>query len=398
METTEIDLSQASPGSNKHASARVVIVYRSVPHYRAPFYEQLRARLEQAGVELLLVYGQPIGSEALKQDSSDLNWGERIHNYVVPVPGGRELYWQPCLRLLRRGDLVIVEQASKLLLNYLLLAAQQVGWIRLAFWGHGRNFQSHTASVVGERIKRAVSTRSHWWFAYNELSARAVSSLGYPSDRITSVNNTIDTTSLQRASATTSPEEIASLRTRLGIHGERVAIYSGSLYEEKRIPFLISAAIQIRTRIPDFELIILGAGPDEHVVQAAAQKYSWIHYIGPVFGESTVPYFLVSKALLMPGLVGLAVIDSFAHRVPLITVDLDYHSPEIHYLSDDANGLMLAAGTTPAEYAAATADLLLDERRMERLREGCDEAAAFWTMESMVENFAGGVLRALASK
>lgn len=378
--------------------ARAVIVYRSVPHYRVPFYEQLRERLKQNGVELLLVYGQPNGSAVRKRDTSKLSWGKEIHNYVVSLPGGRELYWQPCLRFLREGDLVIVEQASKLLVNYLLLAAQRFGWIRLAFWGHGRNFQGHIASGLGERIKRVVSTRSHWWFAYNELSARAVTTLGYPSDRITSVNNTIDTSNLRHARAATSQEQLVALRTRLGIKGKHVAIYSGSLYGEKRLPFLMSAAATIRERIPDFEIIVLGAGPEEHIVEAAAQEYPWIHRVGPIFGEEAVPYFLIASVLLMPGLVGLAVIDSFVHRVPLVTVDLDFHSPEIQYLSDNVNGLLLRAGATPPEYAAAVADLMLDEGRMERLRRGCDEASAIWTMEAMVDNFARGILSALAIK
>ena len=77
----------------------------------------------------------------------------------------------------------------------------------------------------------------------------------------------------------------------------------------------------------------------------------------------------------MPGLVGLAVVDSFAAGCPLVTVDLDLHSPEIEYLRDGVNGVCLPGGTGPAAYAEAVADLLDDPARLEVLREGCREAA-----------------------
>ena len=41
------------------------------------------------------------------------------------------------------------------------------------------------------------------------------------------------------------------------------------------------------------------------------------------------PYLYVSKLLLMPGLVGLSVMDSFVGTCPLVTTDVAVHSPEI---------------------------------------------------------------------
>jgi L-malate glycosyltransferase len=36
--------------------------------------------------------------------------------------------------------------------------------------------------------------------------------------------------------------------------------------------------------------------------------------------------------MLMPGLVGLAVLDAFADGIPRVTTVIEYHSPEIEYL------------------------------------------------------------------
>jgi glycosyltransferase involved in cell wall biosynthesis len=372
----------------------VTVVYRWLPFYRIPFYEAFCAELDRRGITLRLIYGQPTAEEATKQDTGSISWAHPIESRVIAV-GGRSLLWQPCASLMRGSDLVIVEQASRLLLNYVLLAKQRMGGPKVAFWGHGRNFQQYGASRLGEAVKRLVSRWPHWWFAYTEGSAEIVRSLPFPADRITVVQNAIDTTALRKRRASVDDELLGALRRRWDIGSENVAIYSGGLYAEKRVRFLLQAAHALRRRVPDFELIVLGAGPDQQLIEAAASEHPWIHYPGPCFGSEKAAYFSLSQVMLMPGLVGLAVVDSFALEVPLVTVDLPYHSPEIEYLRHGENGLKLPEETDPEGYAAVVADLFSDSVRLERLRTGCRSAANVYTLEAMVGRFTDGVVQAL---
>lgn len=372
----------------------VTIVQKSLQHYRVPFFEALRLRLERCGISLRLIYGLPDAEEAKRQDTAAISWGHLIQNRRIPV-GLRSFWWQPCVTLIRGSDLVIVEQASKLLLNYVLLVRQTLGGSRVAFWGHGRNSRLDMASRPGEAVKRLISRWPHWWFAYTEGSAEVVRRLHYPADRITAVQNAIDTAALLRRRASVSAEELATLRRRWGIQSRNVAIFVGGLYTEKRIQFLIEAAHALRGRVVDFELIVIGAGPDQGMVEEAARHHRWIHYPGPCLGADKVPYFNMSQVMLLPGLVGLGVLDSFALEVPVVTVDLPYHSPEIDYLRHGENGLKLPAGTDPEGYAVAVAGLLSDEGWREHLQAGCRAAAQVYTLEAMVDRFAEGVLLAL---
>jgi len=372
----------------------VTIVTKSLPHYRIAFFEALRSELERYGVTLGLVYGLPSAEEATKQDTAAISWGHPIRNRRIAF-GRRSFWWQPCAELVRGSDLVIVEQASKLLLNYVLLARQTMGGSRVAFWGHGRNFQGHAASRLGESVKRLISRWPHWWFAYTEGSAEVVRQLHYPPDRITVVQNAIDTAALRRRRASVSEEELATLRLRWDIRSRNVAIFVGGLYAEKRIQFLIDAARALRRRVVDFELIVIGAGPDQVLVEEAAREHRWIHYPGPSLGTDKVPFFSLSKVMLLPGLVGLGVLDSFALEIPLVTVDLAYHSPEVDYLRHGENGVKLPAGTDPEEYAVAVSCLLCDERAREHLQAGCRVAAQTYTIEAMVSRFAAGVILAI---
>jgi glycosyltransferase involved in cell wall biosynthesis len=371
-------------------SKSVTLVYKSLPHYRVPLYEGIRERLAEEGLQFRLVYGQPSADEVRKKDTADLPWGHAITNRTIRL-GHRTLYWQPCLRLLRGSDLVIVEQASKLLLNYLLLAQQSIGKRRVALWGHGRNFQEKGASRFGEVVKKRMSRHVHWWFAYNEKSADVVRSLGFPPERITVVQNSIDTRLLIEKQVQTNQAELSHLRSMLDLQSTNVGVFVGGLYEDKRLDFLVEAAIEIRRRVPDFELLVVGAGPQEDVIEAARRKNPWIRWVGAKFDADKVPYIMLAKVMVVPAWVGLVVIDSFALGVPLVTVDSEAHPPEVDYLRHGTNGMKLPAESGPQEYAAAVEALLRNDSYRARLGDGCRAAADKYTMEEMIERFAKGI-------
>jgi glycosyltransferase involved in cell wall biosynthesis len=374
----------------------VTIVRQFAEGYRVPFYEALRAELGRCGVTLQVIYGEADVEEVRRGLGGDIAWGRRIRNRWITV-GPLKLRWQPCSGFLHDSDLIIVEQASKLPLNYLLLARQAFGGAKVAFWGHGRNFQEHMANRLGEAVKRLISRWSHWWFAYTELSAAAVQSLPYPSDRITVVQNAIDTAALSDRKLRTTEAELSELRRHWSIESTNVAVYAGSLYAEKRICFLLEAAVALRRRLPDFELIVIGAGPDQALVEEATRQNSWIHYVGPRFGAEKVPYFSLARAMLLPGAVGLAVLDSFALEVPLVTLDLADHGPELAYLRHGENGLQLPAATDAEGYAAAVSLVMAEGPLRDRLLAGCRRSAEIYTLPAMVSRFAQGVLQALGA-
>ena len=375
---------------------RVAIVYKCLPQWRRRFFELLRDRLAREAIHLQLIYGQPGAKDATRKDTVDLEWAQRIENRIVHFCG-RELYWQPCLYFLRGADLVIVEQASKLLVNYVLQARYLLGGTKFAFWGHGKNFAQYDSHWLGEFLKHRVSRRVHWWFAYNAKSAAVVQSLGFPADRTTLTQNAIDTRALIAATRRFDPSALRGLCDVLQLRGRNVCLYAGAMYRDKRLLFLLEACELIRRWVPDFEMIFMGAGIDAGIVTEAAMRHSWIKYIGPKFDQEKVPYFMLSKLFLMPGVVGLAVLDAFALAVPLVTTAVPGHGPEIDYLDDGTNSILVQQMQSPAAYARTVAELLRDEQRRQLLIEGCRAAAEIYTVENMVERFAAGVTQALAA-
>lgn len=386
---------RASPHAN-HSPPRVLIVQRYVAQYHVPFFEELRRLLQLSGAELLLLHGEPDQAEAARGDSVSLPWATKIANRRLPVPRGAA-WWQPCLACVRGADLVVVEQASRLLVNYGLLALQMAGVTRMAFWGHGRTYKMTPPSAVGEAAKTFMSKRVHWWFAYNFWSARMVQDLGYPAERTTVVQNAIDTRGLASAGAAVTQRELAELRKRHGLAGTNLCLFVGAMYPGKRLPFLIAACELVRARVPDFEMIFIGSGPDTQVVKEAVSRNSWMHLTGPLFSGDKAPYFRAAKLILMPGGVGLGILDAMALVVPLVATDVPFNGPEVDYLDNGVNGVMVGGSDSPAEYADRVAGLLADDGVLEALRAGCRKSAETFTVENMAINFANGIHAALGA-
>jgi glycosyltransferase involved in cell wall biosynthesis len=373
---------------------RVAVLYHRIPQYRVDFFNVARQRFSELNIDFLLLYGQPGSLDAQNVKSVDISWATKIPNIIWQI-GNRELYWQPVLGHLKNVDLIIVESSNTLLVNYILLLQNMLGIRKVAYWGHGRNFQAKKGDRLSEWLKRILSTKVHWYFAYNDLSAQYLKSIGYPINKITSVQNAVDTHNLTRAFHNLNETDLLTLRQNLGICGQNVCIYTGGMYPEKRIGFLLESLILIRKQIPDFEMIFVGSGVDAGLVQSFASSHNWVHYVGPKFNLEKVPYFAISKLFLIPGLVGLGILDSFALETPLVTTNISYHSPEIAYLENGVNGIMVDESQDPQAYAKSVVDLLTDEARRQELIVNCRKAREEYTIENMVENFVKGVKQAL---
>jgi len=370
----------------------VVVVQRAISHYRVPFFQRLQKRLSDKGIQLTVVFGQEHPEIRSTAVSLDEPWAKQIHNLYISCPVG-EVVWQPCLRAALQADLVIVEQAGRLLVNYPLHLLRALKCIRLAFWGHGRNWQSSARGGVTEGIKTRLTGEVDWWFAYTEKTAQLLLSRGFTENRITVVRNTVDTAELTQGISNITDKELNRCREVLGIPGENVVLYCGGMYPNKRLDFLLEACRKIRESLPDFTIIFLGTGSEQFMIEEAAKHCPWVRYVGQVVGEARAVYFRMAKAILMPGLVGLAIIDSFAAGVPMVTTDLPIHSPEIAYLEPGINGIMTAYDTS--EFSRAVVDLLTSPERQQALASACRTRAMDYGLDSMVDRFAAGICQCL---
>jgi glycosyltransferase involved in cell wall biosynthesis len=384
---------------SKPAPSEGAIVYRFLPQWRVAFFDGLRDALAARNIRLRLYYGKNPPETNGRARPTRLKWGNEVDlDWATPIRNRLwnvrkyELIWQQLPSEVFNADLIILMQENSLLSNYTAGLRATLSGKKTAFWGHGVNHQENAASI-GNMVKRLYSTHVDWWFAYTQTVADQLTHIGFPADHITVVDNAIDTAELIAAAQRVTPQQLDDLRKDLNLGNGPIAIYCGAMYREKRIEFLTQACDRIRRQISGFEMLFLGTGSDASIVKQFTESRPWAHYVGPRYGSDRVPYFLISDVFLMPGVVGLAVLDSFALGTPLLTTKLPNHGPEIEYLQPGVDGIV--SDDSLDAYVSAVVDVLGSRELQECMKQGCLRKSQRYTTANMVGRFASGIFAAL---
>lgn len=367
---------------------RVAIIHPWLPQYRVEFFRQLIAAGAENAVEIDVFYGDTPPEWKRRQDTG-------LPDGFAELPTkfwtfrGRSLSRKSLKHISDMGsyDLIIVEQAVRNLETYELLLRGRP----LAFWGHGRTFTVRV-SPQQDWFKQWLTRKGKWFFAYTLGGADSMARAGMPSDKITVVQNSIDTGSLREQLSSVNADELIRFRKKHDLR-DKTALFVGGLDESKRIAFLLESA-EIASKLdPDFRLLIGGAGDDRHLVEEACARFPFITYLGPVFAESKAIAIAAAQVVAMPGRVGLVAVDSFAGLTPIVTTEWEWHSVEFEYLISGTNAVVTVDDV--GSYARGLVETLQNEPLMTSLRNSCAEARDRYTLDAMVANFMEGVLMAL---
>lgn len=359
---------------------RVGIVLPYLNDYRVPLLTALDDRLTTGGVELVVATGSPEGADVARNDRADGYPTSTLGTLRIPTPKGR-------LQIRRLGsdvldsDLIIVEHAVKNLESHGLLYRPRPSR-KVAIWGHGHTITKPLGS--GARVlQRTMALRADWYFGYTAGSVQRAHVMGMPADRCTNVQNTVDTARLRQVRASHARRETSTWE----------ALYVGGLDGTKRIDFLIEAAQKVHAEDPRFVLKVVGDGRERHKIEELAAE-PWCDYLGSFPLADQFELVRDCRVILMPGRVGLAAVDSFALRTPLITTEWDWHAPEFEYLSVE-NSVVTENGLDA--YVEGVLGLMRDPERLAGLQAQCETSADEFSIDNTARRYAEGIMAALDS-
>jgi L-malate glycosyltransferase len=347
----------------------VLVLQRVVPAYRVPFFRALTAELYGRGIDL-----EVVSSSAAPRSG---NFGFRHHYAPVSLGGLSAL---ETINRERPKVLVLPHSARFASLAATTRLLQGRGERQL-LWGMGisRRYTAHSGSdprPVGEAVRRAMLLTCDHYLSYTELSTANVAATGYDPARITTVNNAVN--------ALASPQQ-ASAADRVPLQ----VLFVASLAADKEPLAAVAIVGRLRLLAPGATLHIVGDGPLRPMCEAAAYEREWVRYHGPQWGEGLRDLALGSDIALIPGRVGLAVLEMASAGLPMATFAFSRHGAEIAYLQDGLNGLLLDADINGA--AKQLGALLADRPTLERMRGEALAMANRYTISSMAANFADGV-------
>ncbi|WAC68503.1 glycosyltransferase family 4 protein [Microbacterium sp. SL75] len=364
---------------------RVVIVQEYIPHYRAPLFNQMAESGRARGIEIIIAAGKPSGTLAARSDGVDVSGQRSIPQRELNL-AGRRLTVRKLARVLADADFVVLEQARRNLDAYVLLGRRRRRF-PVALWGHGRDY-TQDVGALSERLRSWLTSRADWFFAYTEGGKKAVIAEGYPGERVTVLENAVDTSELLEGMRNVTEDEKAEFAAQHGLT-DATALYIGGLDESKRLNFLLESAAAVHAKVPEFRLLIAGSGERESDVAAFAADHSWCVYLGPVHGKKKWTALALSQAMLVPGRVGLVAVDSFAAGVPIVTTDWPWHAPEFEYLIPDVNAIVTEDSIDI--YADGVLRMLTDHSMRERLKQDLLGSARTYSVEKMAERYVDGI-------
>lgn len=369
---------------------KIAIIQKEIPHYRVRFFEVVSAQAATMGLDVTVYSATKEASrQAFKFAQQSLPIQQLTKNKNGP-------FWMKGLTAALKGtDIVVAPQELQCLnVPYLWVRRHRLCkcWI---WWGHGYNFQASIRSSVPTRMKEVIkhfmTTRADGLITYTAGGAAYWKKQGMPEDRVIPYYNTIDVEGIRKAGADITEQQRMEMTHNLGLEGKRVLLFSGRLYPEKKVDFLLRAFAILKQAYPSVALLILGGGEERSKLERLAEELHLedVRFLGEIVKpEDTAAYFSSAELMVIPGLVGLAIVHGFAYGLPLVTTQHDFHSPEIEYLST-ANGVVSEHDIV--HYSEAILHLIESPADLGCLRQQAYEQGSHLLIRDSADRFLKGV-------
>ncbi len=173
---------------------------------------------------------------------------------------------------------------------------------------------------------------------YSESSRnRCVNEGLIPSNKAFWANNTIDTLEVKKHYEFSYPDPT-----------HPTLLYIGRLIPSKKIDVCIEYYFDLKEIFSgdglSLKLIIIGDGPDAYQVKEAIKKDASIEWYGAVVDEKEISKLMKrATVVFIPGLSGLSINHAFSYGRPYFTFAGLNHGPEIDYLKNEINGILLGS-------------------------------------------------------
>jgi glycosyltransferase involved in cell wall biosynthesis len=170
--------------------------------------------------------------------------------------------------------------------------------------------------------------------------------------------------------------------------GRRILLGVGRLADQKNFPLLLDVFARMAPAYPDWDLVILGAGPQHAMLQAQAERMRLSHriFLPGVVGNAGLWYERADLYVMSSRFEGFpnTLAEALAHGLPAVSFDCDTGPRDIirHGVDgllvprDDADALGVALSTVMADDAlrARLAERAIDARD----RFSIERVAAMW--------------------
>ncbi len=323
----------------------------------ARFYSHVPTGMQRYGIEMADRLGDLLD---VVRPSSPLRGakGHLWEQVYLPAASGSRLLWSPN----NTGPLAVSRQICTM---HDIIPVEHPEW-----------FNSRFAAWYKYLLPRLTHRVRHMIAVSQFTKDRIVERFGVNPDKITVVWNGVDSQFRPRTA-----EEVAEVRTALGIRSPRYLLSLGSLEPRKNLPRLLTAWSRLRSELPaDLSLVCVGSKGASLVFKDAGitEIPEGVHFTGYARQEHLPALYSGALALVYPSLYegfGLPPLEAMACGTAVITSNTT-SLPEV-----TAGAALLVNPLSEDDIAAAILKMVRDETVRQSLRERALAHASRWTWD-----------------
>lgn len=286
------------------------------------------------------------------------------------------------LREIRNGDfgVVLMPMEKKHLLTILYLyVLKHIYKFRLASYNHHYQDKRHRGGILHPLCSKTVV----------RLVTRLYDKIVYYTERgmdISIQEGMVHKSKAFYANNTIDIEQIFSLAGQQKNQLGNNILFIGRIVPSKRLDLLIEYFKEIQKVIEDCKLLIIGDGPESAKYQEMSKHIANVHWLGAIVDEAEIcRYAQMSKIVFVPGHSGLSINHSFAYGKPYVTLERETHPPEIDYIINGKNGLILPMDDKE-ENVKKILRLLTDNTCYDEMSAAALETAQQLTLENWIKS------------
>lgn len=358
---------------------RLLVVYPFMPHYRFGVFKGLDEHAEMSVTFASDLHGEG-GIEVI--DPELVSHHAELRNVRI----GRSLWQRGLLRLIaaRNFDAAVILGNAAHLSTWVAALLGRLRGMRVYLWTIGW----HRPDTGLKRVLRlAFYHLAHALLLYGETGRRIGESMGYPSDRMFVIGNSISPADPRHER--TKPHESWDISIP---EGAKVVGAVIRLTPQKRLDMLIRAGAVIARRGTNIVILLVGDGPERNRLSSLAEELGVRLLLPGAFysPETLRKVYSTIDVTVVPAAVGLTAIQSMSYGVPVVSDDDAYgQMPEWEAIRPGETGELYRAGDI--------ADLALSIERMldrvssdsERVARACElEVSRRWSPQVQVDAIA----------
>ncbi len=368
---------------------KVVIVQYVCPHYRVPFFRELAKK-----VNLILLHGKG-ENRGSYQNAIDITGFAHKKLFLIALnfyirDSYIRLFWFPTLlfHLYKlKPEVIITEGFTNLINNIFLWIYSKVFNIPLIIWDSGRVKTKPMSFLrkIMEPLNIFLLKQCNAIIAYGTIAKDYFISIGADSEKIFIAQNTIDVETCiretERVEANLSM--IKKVRKKLSLDNKKVILFVGALEKMKKIENLIAVFGELKRKISDVSLLIIGDGSykEKLVNFVQSQKIRDCIFLGKITDGAGV-YFLISDIFVLPGRGGLAINQAMAYGKTIIVKEGD--GTEIDLIKHGLNGFIIK---NICELKDLLMSLLNNELQLKKMGKESLKIIKKFKLENMVKKF-----------